>query len=103
MVKRSDGKWELRSYGSMTYAVLKLLLFAGIPADDPRVKGVVHWIANNWTVERNPGFEGSEDPEKMSQQGMYYFLYTATRALAAYEQSTGAPLIVKRADGREHR
>ena len=102
MVKRSDGKWELRSYGSMTYAVLKLMLFAGVPADDPRVKGLVNWIATNWTVERNPGFEGSDDPDKLGQQGMFYYLYTATRALAAYEEAAGRPLIVKSSDGRSH-
>ncbi len=102
MVKRSDGKWELRSYGSMTYAALKLLMFAGIPADDPRVKGVVTWISNNWTIDRNPGFENDENPEQAGQQGMFYYFYTASRALLAYEQSTGKPLVVTDADGRTH-
>jgi squalene-hopene/tetraprenyl-beta-curcumene cyclase len=102
MAKRSDGRWELRSYGSMTYAVLKLLLFAGIDADDPRVKGVVRWISQNWTVERNPGFEGNADPQKAGQQGFFYYLYTVARALAAYEQSTKKPLVVTDAAGRQH-
>ena len=102
MTKRSDGKWELNSYGSMTYAALKLLMFAGVQTDDARVQGVVRWIANHWTLERNPGFENSASPEKDGQQGMYYYLYTATRALSAYEKALGAPLIVKSEDGREH-
>jgi squalene-hopene/tetraprenyl-beta-curcumene cyclase len=102
MVKRSDGKWEFRSYGSMTYAALKLMMFAGIPAKDPRVQGVVTWISNHWTLKENPGFESADDPVKAGQQGMYYYLYTVTRALAAYEQATGKPLVVTDADGRTH-
>jgi len=102
MVKRSDGKWELRSYGSMTYAALKLMMFAGIAPKDPRVTGVVGWISKHWTVKRNPGFENAEKPEQAGQQGIFYFLYTATRALIAYEQATGEPLVVTDADGRKH-
>lgn len=102
MVKRSDGRWELRSYGSMTYAVLKLLMFAGLGAEDSRVKGVVRWISNNWTVEHNPGFEADAEPQTAGQQGMFYYLYTATRALAAYERMTKQPLVVTDANGRQH-
>jgi len=102
MVKRSDGKWELRSYGSMTYAALKLMMFAGIPAKDPRVQGVVRWISNNWTMERNPGFENAEDPEKAGQQGMFYYYHAVARALSAYEAASGEPLVVTDADGRTH-
>jgi squalene-hopene/tetraprenyl-beta-curcumene cyclase len=102
MVKRSDGRWELRSYGSMTYAVLKLLLFAGVDADDARIQALVRWIASNWTVERNPGFEGADDPQKAGQQGYFYYLYSVAHALAAYERQMKAPLVVKDADGRTH-
>lgn len=102
MVKRSDGKWEFKSYGSMTYAALKLMMFAGVSPKDPRVQGVVTWISNHWTLERNPGFENAEEPVKAGQQGMYYYLYTVTRALSAYEQAAGKPLVVSDADGRTH-
>ena len=34
----ADGKRMLRSYGSMTYAGLKSMIFAGVGPDDPRVK-----------------------------------------------------------------
>ena len=102
MSKRSDGRWELTSYGSMTYAVLKLMMFAGIPAEDPRVVALLGWISNNWTLDRNPGFENSEDPEQAGQQGYFYYLYTVARALSAYEQATGEPLVVRDADGRKH-
>ena len=102
LVKRSDGRWEFKSYGSMTYAVLKLMLFAGVGADDPRVKALVGWISNHWTLERNPGFEHAEDPQSAGQQGYFYYLFTVARALSAYEQTTGEPLVVRDADGRKH-
>lgn len=102
LTKRSDGRWELRSYGSMTYAVLKLMLFAGIPADDPRVQAIIGWMRNHWTLERNPGFENSENPEVAGQQGLFYYYHTIARALSAYEQATGEPLVVRDVDGRKH-
>ncbi len=102
MRKRSDGLYELVSYGSMTYAVLRLMMFAGVPADDPRVVALLGWISENWTVDRNPGFENTDDPETLGQQGMFYYFHTIARALNAYEQATGEPLVVRDADGRKH-
>ena len=102
MAKRSDGKWEFKSYGSMSYALLKCLIFSGVPATDRRMQMVVKWISDHWTVEKNPGFENAKDPEKASQQGFFYYLYTAARALAEYEKASGKPLSVKDADGRSH-
>ena len=102
MVKRADGKWELRSYGSMTYAVMKLMLFAGVRPDDPRMEALVRWISNNWTLERNPGFENAEDPESAGQQGYFYYLYSAARALSSYERALGKPLVVRDREGRKH-
>ncbi|MDJ0973757.1 MAG: terpene cyclase/mutase family protein [Planctomycetota bacterium] len=96
--KRDDGKYTARSYGSMTYALLKCLIWAGVKADDPRVQGAVRWISDNWTTEYNPGFQTAE--ERM--QGYYYYLHTATRALAEYELGTGEPLVVRDANGESH-
>jgi len=60
----------LRSYGSMTYAGLKSMLYAGLKKDDPRVKAASDWIAKFYTLEENPG---------LGQQGLYYYLHTAAR------------------------
>lgn len=54
----------LRSYGSMTYAGLKSMIYAGISRDDPRVKAVYEWIRRHYTLEENPG---------MGAQGLYYY------------------------------
>jgi squalene-hopene/tetraprenyl-beta-curcumene cyclase len=65
---------SLRSYGSMTYAGFKSLLFAGLSRDDPRVKAALAWISAHWTFAENPG---------LGQQGYYYYLHAMARALAA--------------------
>ncbi|MCP4834679.1 MAG: hypothetical protein GY895_07915 [Phycisphaera sp.] len=65
---------SLRSYGSMTYAGFKSLLFAGLDADDPRVAAALDWIRGHWTFEENPG---------LGQQGLYYYLHAMARALRA--------------------
>jgi squalene-hopene/tetraprenyl-beta-curcumene cyclase len=77
---RPDGKKELRSYGSMTYALLKCYLFAGLPKDDPRVADAVKWIRSNYTWRANPGFPESGKGEAL--QGLYYYYATGARALA---------------------
>lgn len=102
LIARPDGKFETRSYGSMTYALLKCLLFAGAKADDARVAAAVAWIQKNFAVDRNPGFESAKDPVKASQQGYFYYLLTMSRALAEYEKATGKPLVVTDAAGKAH-
>ena len=102
LVKRADGKYEVKSYGSMTYALLKCLLFAGLKADDPRVVAAVGWISKNFAVDRNPGFEATADPAKQGQQGYYYYLRTMARALSEFEAATGKALTVTDADAKPH-
>jgi squalene-hopene/tetraprenyl-beta-curcumene cyclase len=77
-----DGKSIPRSYGSMTYALLKSYTLAGIPGDDPRVKAAVGWIQNNWTVAENPGADPALG-EKVKYQGLYYYYMVLAQALAA--------------------
>ena len=43
------------SYGNMTYAGLKSMIFAGVDADDPRVKAAWEWVHKFYTVKENPG------------------------------------------------
>ncbi len=63
----------LRSYGSMTYAGLKSMIYAGVERDDPRVKAAYDWIQKHYTLEENPG---------MGAQGLYYYYHTFAKALA---------------------
>ena len=64
----------LRSYGSMTYAGLKSMIFAGLKADDPRVKAAVAWAKKNYDLENNPG---------LGSAGLYYYYQLLAKALDA--------------------
>ena len=64
----------LRSYGSMTYAGLKSMIFAGVGPDDPRVKAAVSWIRKNYVLDTNPG---------IGSAGLYYYYHTFAKALDA--------------------
>lgn len=67
----------LRSYGSMTYAGLKSMIYAGLNADDPRVKAAVKWIRTHYDLTSNPG---------MGAAGLYYYYHTFAKALDALKQ-----------------
>lgn len=81
-VHMPDGTLVARSYGSMTYALLKCYLFAGVPKDDPRVIAAVDWIGAHWTLEVNPGFDTMVDP-RGGFQGLYYYYLSLAQALNA--------------------
>lgn len=79
---------SLRSYGSMTYAGFKSLLYAGLSSDDPRVRAAFDWIRNHWTFAENPG---------LGQQGYFYYLHALSRALLAAQQD-----VVRDVSGIDH-
>ncbi len=81
-VEMPDGTLVARSYGSMTYAMLKCYVFAGLPADDPRVEAAVGWLQRHWTLEVNPGFDVLRDP-RGGFQGLYYYYLSLAEALRA--------------------
>lgn len=65
---------SLRSYGSMTYAGFKSLLYAGLDRDDPRVAAALKWIQTHYSFGENPG---------LGQQGYFYYVHAMARALRA--------------------
>ncbi|MCU0960362.1 MAG: terpene cyclase/mutase family protein [Pirellulaceae bacterium] len=64
----------LRSYGSMTYAGLKSMIFAGVGPEDPRVQAAVGWIREHYGLDSNPG---------IGSAGLYYYYHTFAKALHA--------------------
>ena len=84
-----NGVKALRSYGSMTYAGLKSMVYAHVTRDDPRVKAAMAWIQRHYTFTENPG---------IGAQGHYYYLNTCAKALSAY----GDDLLTD-ANGTTHR
>ena len=73
----------LRTYGSVTYAGFKSMLYAEMDRDDPRIKAALDWISKNYTLDKNPGM-----PEEQKLQGLYYYYLTMARAMDAYGSST---------------
>ena len=81
--KNPDG--GLRSYGSMTYAGLKSLIYCGLTEDDPRVAAATEWIRKFYTLDENPG---------LGEAGLYYYYHAFAKALDAlgsdeFEDATG--------------
>jgi squalene-hopene/tetraprenyl-beta-curcumene cyclase len=64
----------LRSYGSMTYAGLKSMIYAGVGPEDPRVKAAFQWAQQHYSLDENPG---------MGDSGLYYYFHTFAKALDA--------------------
>lgn len=63
------------SYGSMTYAGLKSLIYAKVDKDDERVKAAFNWISSHFTVQTTP---------LMKNQGLFYYYQTMAKSLNAY-------------------
>lgn len=95
-VHMPDGSLVARSYGSMTYALLKCFLFAGVSKEDPRVVAAVNWIGAHWTLEVNPGFDTMVDP-RGGFQGLYYYYLSLAQALDAAEIE-----VIEAAGGVQH-
>jgi squalene-hopene/tetraprenyl-beta-curcumene cyclase len=64
----------LRSYGSMTYAGLKSMIYCGVGPEDPRVKAATKWIREHYTLAENPG---------MGADGLFYYFHTFAKTLDA--------------------
>lgn len=87
----SAGKVALRSYGSISYAGLLSYIYADVKKEDARVKAVLDWLRQNYTLQENPG---------MGQQGLYYYMHLMTKALNAAQVDTLAVAEGKNVDWR---
>lgn len=71
-----DPNAPLTGYGSMTYAGVKSMIYAGVGKDDPRVKAALDWLRKNYTVEANAGM-----PPQFAHRGLYYYYHTMAKTL----------------------
>ena len=78
----------LRSYGGMTYAGLKSLIYCGVSPEDPRVKAAVAWVMKHYSIDENPG---------LGQAGLYYYYHAFAKALDALGQEQ-----IEDAAGQKH-
>ncbi|UCE58375.1 MAG: terpene cyclase/mutase family protein [Phycisphaerales bacterium] len=88
-----DDRPRLRSYGSMTYAGFKSMLYAQLDRNDIRVQRAFDWIRRHYTLSHNPNM-----PVAQSKQGLYYYYHVFARALDAW----GEPTIID-SQGAPHR
>ena len=95
-IELPDGRKVARSYGSMSYALLKSFIFAGLSKDDPRMQACWEWLKKNYTLDVNPGFEASRDPAA-PYQGLFYYFHTMAKALDLYGEET-----IQDAQGKPH-
>jgi len=79
----ADGRVVYKSYGSMTYALLRGYVLTGLKPDDPRVQAAQKWLAENYTLGQNPGM-----PEDQKLQGLYYYYLSMAKALALLKSPT---------------
>lgn len=86
------GATHLRTYGSMTYAGFKSLLYAGLSRDDPRVRAAYDWIKNHYTLDENANMPG-----RQSHEGLYYYYHVFARALTAWNED-----VIVDANGDKH-
>ncbi|TLD70670.1 terpene cyclase/mutase family protein [Phragmitibacter flavus] len=77
--KLPDGRVAMRSYGSISYAGMLSFIYAGLTPDDPRVQAAQQWLADNYTLEENPG---------MGQEGKFYYYHTMAKALSVANVDT---------------
>lgn len=73
-VDSETGRVALRGYGSMSYAGLLSLVYSDLDASDARVKAVIAWLTDNYTLSENPG---------MGDQGLYYYFHVMAKSLVA--------------------
>ncbi len=76
-----EGRPSLRSYGSMTYAGFKSMLYANVDRDDVRVKRAFDWIRRHYTLEHNANM-----PLGQSKEGLYYYYFVFAKALDTWGQ-----------------
>ncbi len=63
------------SYGSMTYAGLKSLLYSNVGRSDPRITSALGWLRANFDANSHP---------RMGNDGLYYYYHTMSKTLAVW-------------------
>ncbi|MHC4832274.1 MAG: prenyltransferase/squalene oxidase repeat-containing protein, partial [Planctomycetota bacterium] len=67
-IERPDGKIEIPSYASMTYAGLMSFLYADIDRKDSRVQAAWNWIGEHYTLSENYGLGTRANPRAAKQR-----------------------------------
>ena len=74
-VTTKSGKQLPKPYGNMTYMAVKSLIYAGVKKDDPSMQAAFKWIKNNYSVDHQPGANGTV--------GYFYYSNVMAKAFTA--------------------
>lgn len=85
---KAMGDTPFASYGSMTYAGIKSLMYCDVPKTDPRIVDGFKWIGRNWDLSTHPG---------MGDTGLFFYYQTLSKTLTVYGEPT-----IKDARGGHH-
>ena len=77
----TDEKNNYKSYGTMTYAGVKSYIYAGLTADDTRVKNALSWLKKHYTVDANPGL-------KEGLMGLFYYFNVMAKTMNVLKITT---------------
>lgn len=78
-----DERPRLRSYGSMTYAGFKSMLYAKVDREDVRIRKALEWMRRHYTLDANPNM-----PAEKAREGLYYYYHTFAKAMQAWGEDT---------------
>ncbi|MCR4315379.1 MAG: terpene cyclase/mutase family protein [Planctomycetes bacterium] len=76
--QREDGTYFCKSYGNMTYQLVKSYILLDLDRNDSRFKKAVDWVRANYTLEKHAGFQGSPEVE---QSGVFYYYLMMSKTL----------------------
>jgi squalene-hopene/tetraprenyl-beta-curcumene cyclase len=93
--KAGEPAYRLRSYGSMTHALIESYLALDLSADDERVRAALGWIHANYGFDANPGM-----PDDCAGDGLFYFYGVSAKTFALVRQSPFARSDGEMADWR---
>jgi squalene-hopene/tetraprenyl-beta-curcumene cyclase len=68
------------------------MIYAGLTADDPRVKAAHDYITRNYSLDQNPG---------LGERGLYYYYQTFAKALTQLGKPTFTDAVGKSHDWKQ--
>lgn len=76
-----------RSYGTTTADGILALLACQVPADDERIQSALHWLEENLTVTKVPGYGGRSSAVHADTALQFYYFATLARVMERFPLS----------------
>jgi hypothetical protein len=76
-----------RSYGTTTADGILALLACQVPADDERIQGALHWLEENPTITKVPGYGGRSSVVHADTALQFYYFAALARVMERFPLS----------------